>query len=221
MTFKKTQKYLRYQQLYIFIIIFCYFHNSLFADQTIADTLGYKILDIKKGDRCIVCNMKLEEGKGLALLISGKRVTVDLDHLEEFLANPSKYFTKLQPNVALYSKEAAQALHVGYGWFIFGVWVAFALIVAAICANIALRKGLPAYKWFFVGLITNVFGLFIITFKSATGKIDLPRGYKKIEITESPVACSKCGSYNHPSAKKCNSCGNIMIAITDSELDRI
>ncbi|UCF64360.1 MAG: hypothetical protein JSW33_00615 [bacterium] len=66
----------------LFISTSSYFANNLYADTL--DTLGYKLLSIKKGDRCIVCDIPIKEGSGLALLIQGRKVTIDLDHVQEF-----------------------------------------------------------------------------------------------------------------------------------------
>ena len=90
----------------IIIIISFQFIYLDFSSKGKQDTLGYKLLSIKIGDRCIVCDLPIKEGSGLALLIKGRRVTIDLEHFQEFIENKAKYFANLEPHGALFQESA-------------------------------------------------------------------------------------------------------------------
>jgi hypothetical protein len=184
------------------------------------DTLGYPLAEIKKGDRCLVCGVNLEED-GLAILYKGRRVPLaNGAMLEAFIANPQVYFPKLQPKGALFQESAVPENPVRWGWFLFGVWVTLALLSGALSAGISLRKGLPPVKGFFAGLIGSVFGLLYIITRPAKEKVDLPPHLAKIRTTAHPGSCPKCGGQNHPSASKCVSCGTALTPSVESEVSR-
>lgn len=191
-----------------------------FSQEEAQDTLGYKLLSIKKGDRCIICDIPIKDGTGLALLIKGRRVTIDLNHLQEFITNQAKYFAKPEPQGALFQESAVLLNAINYGWFIAGLWIFTALISAAICCNVAFKKGLSASSWFFRGLLLHFIGIvWVILKKEITQDQTIP-AFGKIPETSKPVKCPKCQALNHPAANSCSKCHSDLIPIQESEVNR-
>ena len=185
-----------------------------------SDSSQYRQIPVKDGDVCVVCDKPLGKD-GLAILYKGRRVPFfNREQFRIFLDNPAKYFAKLQPRTALFDENAVAQKSMQFGWLFFGVWVTIALICGAISAGIALRKGLPPVKWFFVGLIGSVFGLIFAAIQPAKEKVELPEKLAKISTTPAPQPCPNCGEYNHPTAKKCANCGKTLTPATESEVHR-
>ena len=205
----------------IIIIISLQFIYLDFSSKGKQDTLGYKLLSIKIGDRCIVCDLPIREGSGLALLIKGRRVTIDLEHFQEFIENKAKYFANLEPHGALFQESAVLPKTMRYGWFIAGLWIFSALIAAAVCCSVAIKKGLRAHAWFFRGLLLHLFGVIWIMMTKATLQTDKIAGFRKIPVTSEPVPCPKCGALNHPAANQCSNCLSKLIPTQESEVSRI
>jgi len=148
----------------LMIIILILLSQNSFATQSKVDTTDIIYTDIKAGDICIVCDLPIKSGTGIGILFDGRRVTLDLDHFKDFINNSEKYFHKLQANVALYDEGNFDKYQISYVWFLVGLWILFALISAAICSNLAMKKSKNFNKWFYVGLISNLFGLIYLLF---------------------------------------------------------
>lgn len=189
------------------------------------DTLGFGQSDfltapVKKGDRCLVCGIPLKE-KGMVILYKGRRVPLlNKQMLQQFLKEPDAYFYKLEYNGALFQESAVTEKPMRWEWLLLGLWIASGLVVAALCAGIALRKGQPAAKAFFIGLAANVPGLLYIYLKPQKGKQGLPPGLAKVPSTADPAPCSSCGEPNHPSAVECSNCGARLTPRMESEVKR-
>jgi hypothetical protein len=84
-----------------------------------------------------------------------------------------------------------------------------------------MKKGLNPQKWFYYGLIFNLPGLIYLTTVATKSSNILPKRLGKIGLTDTPIKCLACDQYNHPSAKKCSTCGNDLQAMSESELDKI
>ena len=209
--------------IFVFLFTLQILNQNSFAitNQIQPDSTTYTYVDIKAGDLCIVCDMPINSESGIAFLFKGRRVTIDLAHFKDFIENPEKYFYKLQPNVALYSEGVFNKYQINYGWFVFGLWVLLALVSAAFCVNIAMKKGLSIKKWFYIGLGANIFGLIYLMSQFKNQIVELPEKFGKIPRTETPLICTSCGVYVHPSANKCNSCGNVLKSISESEIRKI
>jgi hypothetical protein len=204
----------------LLLLLFFILQITSYASMTQKDTLGFTMLSIKKGDRCIVCAMPLKEGKGIVLLVRGRRVAIDVDHIKEFLANKAKYLSQLEPRGALFQESAVLESTLRSGWFLLGAWIVLALISAAISAHMALRKGFNSLKWFFIGLALNFVGIFFIFTKSSDTKIELPPHLAKIPNTAFPVECPDCGESNHPASEQCSGCGKRLDPKFESEVKR-
>ena len=174
-------------------------------------------IPMKKGDRCIVCGLELDE-KDFVLQLRGRRVPVKKSAYEELLNNPVKYFSKLQPKSALFT-EALRVSKFSWEWIGFGVLVLLLLLSGALSSVMALRRKLDPTKWFFIGLFGNIFApLYLLTKKI---KLDLPAGFNKIARTSLPSNCPVCGATNHPSAQQCSMCGESLVAKTISEVQAL
>ena len=201
-----------------FILTFLYILNL--SAESLPDTLGYKRLTVKKGDRCLICDMTLKKGTGLALLIKGSRVTIDLDHLQELLSDKDFYISKLQPKGALFQESAVLKKTLRSGWFIFGSWVVLSLVIAALSCQLALKKGYNPLQWFFIGLFFNLFGYLWFLFQKRQTDQKAPEVWTKIPLTLSPRYCSRCGTSNHPAAEKCIRCHLELSPDFESEVKR-
>ncbi len=179
---------------------------------------------IEKGDYCIVGD-ESHDHLDRVFLYKGRWVGICPPHVKIIQNEDSLafYFARLQPKGALYQEDAVQGQErpIRYGWFIFGVWVAVALFSAALSANVALRKGLPAIKGFFIGLIGSLIGLVYLLIQPAKETIELPPNLAKIPNTAAPNICPGCGNQNHPSASKCSNCGYELSPSIESEVSRI
>ena len=204
-------------QLILFILLI---PVMIFASQSSIDTSDIKYIDIKAGDMCIVCDMEIDANSGIGFLFEGRRVTIDVKHFSDFINNPEKYFYKLQAKVALYD-EGSLTFKTGYGWFIVGLWILLALVSAALSANIAMKRCLNPIKWFYTGLIFSLFGLIYLILNAKNISIKLPEKFGKIAITDAPVMCQNCNTFNHPCADKCNNCGSKLQSTSESEVKKI
>lgn len=180
-------------------------------------------LAIKTGDYCIV-GFESSDHLDNVIIYKGRRVGVCPPHAA-VLENPDSldyYFATLQPRSALYHEEAIQGASrpIQTGWFYFGIWVAIALLAAALSTGVALRKGLPAVKWFFIGLVGSIFGLILTLMQQATATISMPPHLGKLPVTLPPLICKTCGAQNHPSAKQCPNCQAELQPGIESEVKR-
>jgi len=205
----------------VILVVACLAPAASSALPAVQDTLGFELAPVKKGDRCIVCNMPVDSS-GMAILYRGRRVPFySIDMLQRFLDNPDAYFYKLEPNGALFQEAAVSRQGLQPGWFIFGLWVVLALVSASLSAVLALRKGLPVVKWYFIGLAASLIGVLFVWRKPAVAAVELPPGFTKPPATPLPIKCPACGAENHPSAKVCSACGNTLQPLEESEVERV
>ena len=185
----------------------------------------YPVVPARIGEECIVCGAPLGSGD-IALIVRGRRVPVERIMMNEFLQNQEKYFAKLEPRGALFQEnlESADGTVLGgisSGWFLFGLWVLFALVFAGLCGYVAVGKGLNPARHFFIGLIFSVVGLvYVLTRSKTAGEGEIPEGLTKVPTTPSPVVCEKCRSANHPSARNCSECRADLKPRVESEVAR-
>jgi len=184
----------------------------------------YKSMPPKKGERCIICNVPLSEGD-VALMVRGRRVPLKNAMVDSFMKYQEKYFAELQPKSALF-QENMEAMGtaqggVSSGWFLFGSYILMALIFSGLSGNAAISKGLPPIPHYFIGFFFSVFGyIYVLARPALTGKGEIPQGFVKVPTTHAPMVCEKCGNTNHPSAKKCSSCGAQLEPQMQSEVGR-
>lgn len=185
------------------------------------DVQDYERMPSRMGDRCLVCDKKIDD-QGLSILYRGRRVPVaDEEMLNTFMEQPDDYFFKLQPRGALFQEDSVLGSGIRVGWLVFGIWVLSSLATGAITSTLALQKGLPAVRWYFTGLIANFLGIVLVLCARPLRTVDLPPGLTKIPTTASPVRCSSCGGENHPSASACALCGARLTPDSTSDVDRL
>lgn len=162
-----------------------------------------------EGEVCIVCNQPVFHADVVELRCSGRTFYVAADMLDQFEADPERYFSSLQARSGLFDERA-----VGEGaggvrgpWLAVGVYVVAGLVFAALCGYLAIARGHAPLPWFFAGLVGNVaaFGVLLATPRGSGDAA--PPGLAKVALTRHPVTCSGCGASNHPAAGACSACG--------------
>jgi len=185
----------------------------------------YKVVPSREGERCIVCGNTLSNSD-IALIVRGRRVPLKKEMMQEFLDHEEKYFADMQPRGALFQEDAGSNSGtslggVGWGWFLFGVYILSGLIFSGLSGNAAVRRGLPARPYFFIGFLLPLLGyLFVLTRRSVL-QGDLPHGLTKIPETSQPIACPACGFTNHPTARTCLGCKNPLSPTRVSEASQV
>jgi len=209
----------KYRSLLIMLLAITLSANIL-AQETKRDTLGFPVLPLRSGDRCIVCGMELGE-EGIVILFKGRRVPLfNHDKLQLFLQDPDIYFRKLQARGALFQEDATAALPLTGGWLGLSFVVLFALIFGGLSVPLALRKGFSPLRWFFIGLLGNVLGFLYLLSRPAEKATELPPGFAKIPETHPPKNCDGCGAELHPSTEECPDCGKQQTSVQESEVKR-
>ena len=163
------------------------------------------------GHRCLVCRRRITEG-GSVLRHDGRRVHIcSSGCLQHWHDDPIAYFAAIQARGALFDERTRGHRSLWSGWLGFGFYVLSGLICGAASSYLAVSKGHPPVKWFFLGFAFNVLGLCAIVARSRVDMSALPAGVpaglRKVPLTRQPVHCEKCGDEHHPSAQICGSCG--------------
>lgn len=175
------------------------------------------------GEQCIVCRAQIHEGDIFELRYKGRTFFVAAAMLDDFEADPDHYFHAMQARGGLFDEAAVDVPPMRTGWLYFGSYVLIGLLFAAACSYLALDKGLPAWGWFFAGLLLNVLALAAIATRKRQPGAHLegaPAGLAKIPITLAPATCAHCGNSNHPSASACSDCGHALIPTVEPETAR-
>ncbi len=174
------------------------------------------------GDVCIACGASHDHIEAVKMH-KGRWVPVceKCDGTAVTSANLDSFFMDLQPRGALFQESSISEREMNPGWFLFGVWVAIALLAAAFSGAVAIRKGLPPVKWFFTGLIGSVFGAIYTLMQPAKETIEIPENLGKIPTTAAPIPCPDCQQLNHPSASACAHCGNALNPAVVSEAAKV
>jgi len=142
----------------------------------------------RNGETCAVCNMPVTD-KDVAYLVDGQRVAVMETMQEEFLQNPLLYVTKFRPEGMVFSARQSGSLNSGYLWL--GMYVLVGLLFGGACAHVAMTKGLPSWRWFFLGFFFSVPAcLAVAARQTAVDAPAVPEGLGKIPVTRDPVAAA-------------------------------
>ncbi len=178
-----------------------------------------------EGERCIVCDQQVYGDDVVEIRYQGRRFYVKADMLDDFDADPLRYFAELQARSGLFDERAVGGGRVSTGWIAFGVYVVLGLVFAALCGYLAIGRGHAPLPWFFAGLAGNVAALFVLL---ATPRGDLgslpagvPAGFAKVPLTRRPVSCPSCGETNHPAAVACGGCGASLTPAIEPETARV
>lgn len=182
------------------------------------------VLDTRpgEGERCIVCKQQVYGADVVEVRYQGRRFFVKAAMLEDFDAEPLRYFEELQARSGLFDERAVGGGKVSWGWLAFGAYVVVGLVFAALCGYLAIGRGHLPLTWFFAGLAGNVAALFVLL-KTPRGRLEavMPPGLTKVPITRAPVPCPGCGATNHPSAAECGGCGAELEPAFEPETARV
>jgi len=189
---------------------------------------GWVILDRRPGDgeQCLVCRKPVVDEDVFEIRFMGRTFFVGTPFMGDFEADPARYFARLQARAALFDENALAADRpMAFGWLWFGTYVLVGLFCSALCAYIAVCKGLTPLPWFFAGLFGNVAGLGLVMFvgrgDAAALPAGIPAGLAKVPTTRAPVACPSCGVTNHPSAARCADCREPLTPSVTPEAGRV
>ena len=176
-----------------------------------------------EGEQCIVCRVAVHEGDIVEVRYKGRTFFVAARMLAEFEAHPDAYFHDLQAHGGLFDEGAMESPPTETGWLWLGLYILVGLVAGAACSYAALNRGLPAWGWFFAGLLTNAIALAAVLTRprgAAAPAAGLAPGLAKIPTTRAPIDCERCGAANHPAAPECSGCGHALSPAIEPETAR-
>ncbi len=189
---------------------------------------GWVVLDERpgEGEQCLVCRKRVYDEDVVEIIYKGRTFFVGKPFMDDFEADPARYFARLQARAALFDENALAADRpMAFGWLGLGTYVLVGLFCSALCAYIAVCKGRTPLPWFFGGLFGNVAGLGLVMFvgrgDAAALPAGIPAGFAKVPTTYAPAACPSCGAANHPSAARCADCREPLTPTVASEAGRV
>jgi hypothetical protein len=179
----------------------------------------------RPGEICLACDQPVQ-GTDLLLIHRGRRVPLHRGAcFDAWSRNPDAMFAALQPRGALFQEPEESMSPLRDAWFAFGAYVLLGLIFGAACAYTAVGRGHAPVRWFFAGLAVNAVALAILLARPRADLSNLPAGVppglRKVPTTRAGVPCPKCGSLNHPAARRCSSCGAALQPSVAAETARV
>jgi len=185
----------------------------------------YDIVPSREGERCVVCG-NLLSNDDIALIVKGRRVPLKREMMQEFLAHKDLYFVDMQPRGALFQEDVGSRTGtslggVGWGWFLFGVYILAGLIFSGVSGYTAVQRGLSPRLYFFLGFFLPILGYLIVLSRKSETREDLPHGLVKIPETSEPIECPACGFTNHPTARTCLGCKKSLSPTRTSEASQV
>lgn len=179
----------------------------------------------RPGEICLACDQPVQ-GTDLLLIHRGRRVPLHREPcFDAWSRNPDAMFAALQPRGALFQEPEESISPLRDAWFTFGVYVLLGLVFGAACAYAAVGRGHAPLRWFFAGLAVNVVALVVLLARPRADLSKLPAGVppglRKVPTTRTAVPCPKCGSLNHPAARRCAACGAALQPSVVAETARV
>lgn len=171
-------------------------------------------------ERCTACPKPID-GQGIEITHRGRKVRLHVGGCAaSWIEGRDAIFADLQPHAALWDEPVEVPSILPGGWFAFGLLVLLGLVCGAVTGYLAIERGRPAVPWFFAGFFLNAIGIvaLLITTERVSG---VPGGLRKVPVTALPVACASCGHANHPSAARCDRCGDELEPGSESEVVRV
>ncbi len=198
-------------------VVMAVFSTPLLAEhphEPIPDQLGWTRGEARpgEGEQCLVCDQRVFGKDVVEVRYQGRTFFVAAGEMFElFIQDPEQYFRKLRARSALFDERGVGQSSMGWGWLGFGLYILLGLVIGAVCAYQAVRKGLAPVPWFFAGLVGNGAVLAVLLNAAdadrARAPAGIPKGLRKVPLTYTPVPCEACGRENHPSAHTCSGCG--------------
>jgi hypothetical protein len=153
--------------------------------------------------------------------VRGQRIAIHQHEVNTDLrAQLAGLIAELEPRAALFGTQNGS---LSNAWLYFGLYVLVGLAFGALCAHRALISGYGPLGWFGLGMLFNVFAygaLLTRPRREIVAPAGIPGGLGKIAATYPPVVC-RCGAENHPSARKCSTCGSALEPRAVSEVERV
>ncbi len=178
-----------------------------------------------RGEQCLVCGLPIRDANAVYVRYKGRLFAVTERLLDDFAADPDRYFSQLQVLGALFDERAPAEAPLHQFWLFLGLYVLAGLVAGGACGYLAVCKGLPPVRWFFAGLVVNVAALAVVMCKHRspdfTAPAGIPAGLCKVPTTYAPVYCPHCGAENHPASEVCSGCNATMQPTVTPETDRI
>jgi len=168
------------------------------------------------GEPCAICGLPLEPGD-MAIQVKGRWVPLHRGPCaKEFEAAPAAAFASLQPRGALFDESFQSPSPLRWAWFFAGGYVLLGLLCGALASHMAYPRGRSPGFWFGAGLATNLAAIALLA-TSARPARQVPPRLGKLHDTSEPSRCPSCGAGNHPSARRCLSCGGVIVPTAESE----
>ncbi len=168
------------------------------------------------GEPCAVCGVELGPGEN-AVQVKGRWVPLhDGGCSREFEANPAAVFATMQPRGALFDETFQSPSPLRWTWFFAGGYVLLGLLCGGLASHMAYPRGRSPRFWFAVGLAFNIVAIMILA-SIARPEVAVPPRLGKLHDTSEPAWCAVCGAGNHPSARRCLTCGASIVPTIESE----
>ena len=178
-----------------------------------------------QGEQCLVCGLPILDANAVYVRYKGRLFPVTERLLDDFAADPDRYFSQLQVLGALFDERAPAETPPHQFWLFLGLYVLAGLVAGGACGYLAVCKGLPPVRWFFGGLVVNVAAIAVLLCmhksRDFAAPAGIPAGLCKVPTTYAPVYCPHCGAENHPATGACSGCGAAMQPSVTAETDRI
>lgn len=178
-----------------------------------------------EGQVCLVCGEPVFGEEMVEARYKGRTFYVAVPMFDWFVENPERYFGVLEARGALFDEGGVGQGGVSLVWLVVGVYIVLGLLAGGVCAYVAVSKGLPAWPWFFAGLVGNVVGVGVVLGVSRRPGVGAPQGVpgglRKVPTTRQPQPCAACGAMNHPAAGACAGCGAELQPVVEAETYRV
>jgi hypothetical protein len=181
------------------------------------------VVEARHGETCIVCGEPLGEHDPV-YLIDGQRVPVHRQCDALLTREPNRYLAAMRPRGAFLGADTKPATTASWMWLAIGAWVLAGLVCGGLGSYVALNRGLPPARWFFLGFCLNALSLVALLARASPAKASpdagVPRGLVRVPSTHAPRPCPHCGKLNHPSASACSRCGAALEPAVESEVPK-
>jgi hypothetical protein len=191
---------------------------------TVAIAPGFAAEALDSAEACLVCGtVHTEAGYRIEYrdqsfpLCSQK--CYDEYRLAERTGNLDPITDRIEPRSALIHQDSNPRSRLSNAYFGLGLFILAGLVCGGLSSYVAIQKGMSPPLWFLAGLVLNVFGLLVVTFRAPNETRLSARGRPKMPLTHDEAICPECGHANHPSAGRCIECKAALTPGVPSEVD--